>query len=117
MGSPSSRKANRAMTKHIVYDGTATIEDGVDDLKLYLLTQDTLNGYDVYDGAVVCAKDEDDARTIHPSGCVVNHSDCCGDMCLCYDDWPEPHLISVRLIGVAVNGTKRGLICASFNAG
>ena len=35
-------------------------------MKLYLLKQNTNEGYDTYDSCVVCAKDEETARHIHP---------------------------------------------------
>ena len=41
-------------------------------MNLYLLEQDYVSGYDTYDNCVVCAKDEKDARNIHPSEYVTH---------------------------------------------
>jgi hypothetical protein len=79
-------------------------------MNLYLLTQDKLDGYDTYDSAVVCAKSETAARTIHPSGYE-------GDNVWKWDSWPTPEDVVVKLIGTAVRGSEAGVICASFNAG
>ena len=37
-------------------------------MKLYLISQTLVEGYDTYDSAVVSAESPEDARTIHPSG-------------------------------------------------
>lgn len=75
-------------------------------LNLYLIYQDVNNDFDTYDSAVVAAENEDDARSIHPSG---------------YDNWDEtwckPDQVKVTMIGKAEDNMKRGVICASFNAG
>ena len=41
-------------------------------MKLYLLSQDSVSGYDTYDAVVVAAESEDEARTIHPSRFVTH---------------------------------------------
>ena len=76
-------------------------------LNLYLIYQDVNNDFDTYDSAVVAAESDDDARNIHPSG---------------YDNWGlsvwcKPDQVKVTLIGNAEDNMKRGVICASFNAG
>lgn len=76
-------------------------------LNLYLIYQDVNNDYDTYYSAVVAATSDDDAKNIHPSG---------------YDNWEigvwcNAQLVKVKLIGVANKDMKRGVICASFNAG
>ena len=76
-------------------------------MKLFLLSQSENNGYNTYDGAVVCAPDEGTARRISP----------------CYDgefgsEWCSgPDKVTVQLIGDAEPGMPAGVICASFNAG
>lgn len=80
-------------------------------MKLFLIWQEENNGYDTYDSAVVCAKDESDAKTMHPASGenIVNDEFGC---------WVRnTELVFVKYIGTAVKGTERGVICASFNAG
>ena len=84
-------------------------------MKLYKLTQEVNNDYDTYNSCVVAAKNEDEARLIHP------------------DEWPDvkkvdnwamfsvwaykPDQVAVEYLGTAKPGTKKGVILASFNAG
>jgi len=98
-------------------------------VNLYLVSQTVNDGYDTYDSAVVAAESEADARLIHPGDrCqadVVNdrwiehYSD--GTLRVLPEflqDWASrPSRVSVQLIGVAVEGTEAGVICASFIAG
>jgi hypothetical protein len=62
------------------------------------------NMYDVFDSAVVAAKDEESARKIHPG---------LGGL----DSWVKSKEVKVELIGEAIKGTKAGVIVSSFNAG
>jgi hypothetical protein len=72
---------------------------------LYLLTQDTVRGYDTFDSCVVCATTENVARRILPSDYADN-------------TWAKPDDVKVKLIGTATGDIKEGdVICASFNAG
>jgi hypothetical protein len=84
-------------------------------MKLYLISQSVNNDYDTYSDAVVCAKDKQDAKTIHPSGRVFvsrakeNYN---------FGDWARNFKeIKVEEIGTANNKQKRGVICSSFHAG
>jgi hypothetical protein len=81
-----------------------------DELRIYLLVRDDCPGYDEYDSCVVAALSEEDARTIHPNGWETVGEGCGGT-------WVPPRCIEVIQVGVAVPGVKRGVICASFNAG
>ena len=76
-------------------------------LKIWSISQNVNNSYDTYDNAVVCAETEDDAKRINPSGE--------------WDDWNMSWCdikdVKVELIGIAIEGSKKGIICASFNAG
>ena len=81
-------------------------------MNLYRLSQTDNCDYDTYDSCVVAAKSEEDAKSIHPSG-----HDNISDDYRSYDWVDKPSLITCELIGAAVKGTKRGVICASFNAG
>lgn len=78
-------------------------------MNLYLISQDVNDGWDTYDSAVVAAKSEQEARSIHPSGRESSPT---------WDQtWTSPTNVKVELIGKAVPGTKAGVICSSFNAG
>jgi len=78
-------------------------------MKLYVLTQNEATGYDTYDSVVVCAPDEETARTICPSS--KNHWDDSGAWC------KSPKSVSVEYIGEAAGHVKQGVVLASFNAG
>lgn len=83
------------------------------ELKLYHVSQDDNHDYDVYDSMVVCAKNENEARQLHPGGYGI----------IIPGEWPAgcwssgPDKLTVRCIGVAAAGETAGVICASFNAG
>lgn len=80
-------------------------------MNLYLISQDQYDGYDTFDSVVVASESENDAKQIHPAG----YDDFAGHVsCLWCDN---PNLVQVKLLGVAIPGTKRGIILASFNAG
>ena len=96
-------------------------------MKLYLLSQDTNDGYDTYDSCVVAAVDHVEAVRISPDRSrvwSVKHS--CW-MLRMFDGklekdrhgtWVDDlSLIKVEQIGVARDGVEQGVICASFNAG
>jgi len=91
-------------------------------LNVYLITRADGWGYEAYDSAVVIAKDEIEARSIHPSGCVRYiegqwaESD---GYVLGFHGWCHHNAVRVKLI-TAYAGTefKAGdVICASYNAG
>ncbi len=97
-------------------------------MKIYLLSQDVVNGYDTYDSAIVIAENEDEARKIHPNK-LVTHVINDQWMGTCSDgeeyknepyDWveySEIDKISVKYIGEASKEQQKGLVLASFNAG
>lgn len=82
-------------------------------MKLWLLSQRENGGYDTFDSCLVAAETADDARTIHPYDSEG------------YETWGRidgvwantPDVVSVTPIGTALEGTARGVIIASFNAG
>ena len=82
-------------------------------MKLYIISQDVNDDYDTYDSAVVAAESEEDAKTIHPSGREVPVEDVPEK----YPEWSILSHIKVKLVGIAVEGTKRGVLVASYNAG
>ena len=101
-------------------------------MKLYLLTQDKIGGYDTYDAVVVAAAHEPDARNIHPCFFVTHitggkwmgtFSGCSGKAGQEYESddentWPryaDIGCIMVKYLGETTQ--DRGVILASFNAG
>ena len=83
-------------------------------MNLYLITQTVCNGYDTYDAAIVAADTPEQAAIQHPNGRDIASS----RNSRTSRTWADtPNDVEVRLIGVAVGGTKAGVICASFNAG
>jgi hypothetical protein len=75
-------------------------------MNLYLISQDENNDYDTFDSAVVCCETEEEARIMPPSGDAV-----------AVYGWCNAKDVKVELIGFAVDGVKKGVVCASFNAG
>lgn len=98
-------------------------------MNIYLLSQSVNTGYDTYDSCIVTAIDEEDARTIHPSQYNTHFRD--GNWYGTYEkggeylqnndsSWVDSkslNEIEVTLLGKADESLKRGVICASFNAG
>lgn len=81
-------------------------------MKLYKISQLVNTGYDTFSSAVVAAKDKKAAQNTHPNGRL----DWNGKESL-YGEWASAEDVKVELIGTAVEGTKAGVICASFHAG
>lgn len=79
-------------------------------LNLYLISRNGPFEYDMYDDAVVAAKNETEARNIHPRGIQEKDDPI-------FSTWVKPDLVTVKLIGVAAENIEAGVICASFNAG
>lgn len=79
-------------------------------MKLWLISQDENTGYDTYDGAVVAAETEDEARMIIPGGDTWDDP-------IRYSWCSTPDKVTVKLIGVAEPGTPAGVVLSSFNAG
>jgi hypothetical protein len=80
-------------------------------MKLYRISQNVNNGYDTYDSAVVAAETEEEAKMIHPSGNEWDGKE------LGYDSWCSAEKVKVEYIGEAKEGTLKGIIVSSFNAG
>lgn len=96
-------------------------------MKIYLISQKVNNGYDTYDSAIVCAKNKEEAIKWHPKGnydypegdknpfnkdpnrFLKSDSD--------YGTWAKKKYVRVACIGKADKKIKKGVICASFNAG
>ena len=97
-------------------------------MKIYLLSQDFVSGYDTYDSAIVIAENEDEARKIHPNEYVTHVTNeqwmgtysGGGEYKNEPDDWvkySDIDKISVKYIGEASKEQQKGLVLASFNAG
>jgi hypothetical protein len=92
-------------------------------MKLWLISQSKVAGYDSYDSAVVAAETQEAAQLMHPGGYVWR--DCGWGLQLTsgtwhidnsFGDWPAFNDVTATLIGDAAEGVT-GVICASFNAG
>ena len=84
-------------------------------MKLYLLSQNDNTGYDTYDCCVVCAENEEDAKTIAPNGNIYSVPT---KPYTAYSDWAlSKETILCEEIGEANKSQVRGVIIASFNAG
>ena len=97
-------------------------------MNIYLLSQSENNGYDTYDSCVVIAESENEARNTNPSNFVTHIKDGQwmgtytkgGEYIINAHDWvsySDIHLISVTLVGFANKEAKKGVVCASYNAG
>ena len=75
-------------------------------LKIFLLTQDENTNYDTYDSMVVCAKNEEAARKIHPHKRNTAYET---DEDLWKSSWPtwatKPENVKIRYIGIASKGS------------
>jgi len=78
-------------------------------LKIWLLTQNDVTGYDTFDSCVVCAYTEDEAKNMSPEydGTFKGHC------------WARsPDVVEALCIGIATEGLETGFfVCKSFNAG
>jgi hypothetical protein len=92
-------------------------------MNLYKIEQSANTGYDTYDSAIVAAENETEARYTDPGGCLFWHAEkgwARPDGNHSYamaGTWTTPDNVTATLIGKAVEGTPRGVILASFNAG
>ena len=97
-------------------------------MKIYLLSQDVVSGYDTYDSAIVIAENEDEARKIHPNNLVthVTNDQWMGtysggeeykNELYEWVEYSDIDKISVKYIGEASKEQQKGLVLASFNAG
>lgn len=82
------------------------------DMKLYLISQTDVTGWDTYNSAVVSAVDENDAKKICPGGKDdIPHAEAHA-----WDSWTND-LNKVTAEYLGETDKPRGVICASFNAG
>ena len=95
-------------------------------MNIYLISQDVNSDCDTYDSAVVVAKNEEDAKNIHPSpyrkfkdgSTYFEYSDGSldkeGQSSSC---WCRESEVKVKLIGSTESEREGEVICSSFNAG
>ena len=75
---------------------------------IYIISQEFNNNYDSCDSAVVVARNEDEARNIHPSG----------EFPIWLSEWCPPEHVKVQFLSKAPKALKPGtIVCASYNAG
>ena len=88
-------------------------------MKLWKISQQVNNDYDTYDSAVVAAETEELAQMTYPDDYrnEPNQTWTWNDSFDSNDTWCSKDNVKVELIGTATEGTKPGVICASFNAG
>lgn len=98
-------------------------------MNLYLISQEENQSYDTYDSAVVAAESESEARTIDPANSDYYEWDTESEswQFVYHDgtkikqkrgDWANRlENIKVTLLGKADPSIKKGVVCASFNAG
>ena len=95
-------------------------------MKLFKIWQEVNNGYDTYDSAIVAAESEEDARK-SPVDVYCEWDDSENSWMFKYADgsrkrynnhsWVHPDDVKVEYIGEAKEGTEKGVIISSFNAG
>ncbi len=78
-------------------------------MKLFKISQEVNKQTDTYDNAIVCAKDEKDAISMHPNGNDWDGTE------KPYGEWCDIKYVQVEYIGLPKKGLKRGVICTSFN--
>lgn len=84
-------------------------------MKLWLI-KFPMSRHDVYTEAVVAAKTPLQARRTHPDGSTPAWT--LKKPWRSNDTWPnDPDLVDVRCIGTAAASVRKGVVCASFNAG
>jgi hypothetical protein len=82
-------------------------------LHIFLLNQNTNNKYDTYESAVVIAKNEEEARLIHPDGNIFTFKRE-WDM----RSWVSPDQVKVQLVGVAGHNWQEGdVVIANYHSG
>ena len=90
-------------------------------MKIYLISQNVNNNYDTYDSAVVIAENEEEARKIHPEGTYDYPEESKKSeykkMDSDYGSWVRKKYVIVKYVGEAKEGSEKGVVCASFNAG
>ena len=83
-------------------------------MKIFKLSQSQNEGWDTFDSLIVVADSEEEARLIHPAEEYEIEIDW-GEP---YSSWcSSPNDVKVEYLGEAKEGTKKGIILTSYNAG
>ena len=81
-------------------------------MNIYLLSQSINIADDSYDSCIVRAESEEEAKQINPDG---------SDNDIRLERWSiwvnDVDNVDCTLIGIAIEGSTKGLVLASFNAG
>lgn len=107
-----------------IYDNPDVTGEESKKLYIYLLRQNSNQGWDTYDSCVVVAQDEVEARLFHPAGDLTwngNRWAAHADLPIInpfeyLHEWASPDEVQVTLLGEAIPGAKCGVVCRSFNA-
>jgi len=87
---------------------------------LYLVSAEDFGGYDTYDSFIACADSKDEARRMHPDGCLdendVSVSWGPGRRNGCWINFEDIDKLYVQHLGKSSKIVK-GVVLASFNAG
>lgn len=97
-------------------------------MKIYLISQNKVSGYDTYSDAVVCAEDEESAKKINPDSYYPYDEETKTFHWGTKEHQYEPESLStswvsviedveVEYLGEAKPNLKKGIICSSFHAG
>lgn len=92
-------------------------------MKLFLVSQNEVCGYDTYDSFVIACENENKARETNPSSWYIwkndswyfTYRDGSDERSRC-SSWCYPKDVKVQYLGESEDGIS-GVICASFNAG
>ena len=100
-------------------------------LKIYSIEQNVNDGWDTYSDAVVIAENDKEAKRIHPANDSVFYDEKKKQFWNFYHNSKKTYLyednyagwtndltkIKVEYLGDAKEGSKKGIVCASFYAG
>lgn len=92
-------------------------------MNIYVISQNSNQGFDTFDSAVVVAESEGAARLIHPRGDRVWQPgrEVWADGFIADtprgSKWCHPDEVNVAQVGTALEGQRPGVVCASYNAG
>uniref|UniRef100_A0A6M3LX54 Uncharacterized protein n=1 Tax=viral metagenome TaxID=1070528 RepID=A0A6M3LX54_9ZZZZ len=82
-------------------------------MKIWLISQSVNGGYGTYDSAVVVAESEEEAKIINPGGRKKNRN---GDRRVNrFKSWCHRKDVTAKLLGEAIKGVKKGVVCASYH--
>jgi len=97
-------------------DFSGTVFATLPSMNIYRISQSNNTDYDTYDSAVVVARDEQQARHIHPDECSAAWHGAGGR----WSTWADPSKVTVEYLATLPADSRLqagAVICASFNAG